>query len=283
MDRIVTNDEIKLLLGISGSTNDAYIDVMNDLQTELLADILGIAEFGLHTVTDERVKVYREDALYLSDFPVDTSETITVDDVYHDEVTGITFRLDPKSIRTLRIEDESGDPSTISLSEVFVSYTAGYILKDTLEVLDDSALATKTLKVKALGVETTYTFIASGSPTATQILLGATEALTAAAIATKISGTVSSATVTAPLGTSFELGTATSSELAITSATLPKAFKQAVSLMVGGALADREKIGGVSSYTLGSKTVSYRSESEAQLMKQIITPYIKHQTQIHIV
>ena len=283
MDRIVTNDEIKLLLGISGSTNDAYIDVMNDLQTELLADILGIAEFGVHTVTDERVKVYREDALYLSDFPVDTSETITVDDVYHDEVTGITFRLDPKSIRTLRIEDESGDPSTISLSEVFVSYTAGYLLKDTLEVLNDSALAGKTLKVKVLGVETTYTFIGSGSPETDEILIGATEALTASAIATKISGTVSSAVVTAPLGMSFELGTATSSELAITSATLPKAFKQAVALMVGGALADREKIGGVSSYTLGSKTVSYRSESEAQLMKQIIPPYIKHQSQIYIV
>lgn len=272
MTKIITTAEIKAILGISGTSEDALLEIWNESATDLLTNLLGVTSLTTHTITNERVQMADRGKLVLSEFPVQLSQTITVKDSLKNTISGLYFSQDPGNKRTVNIEDSSGYPIEIYADEALVSYTAGYTTQGTIVALSTTDLAEKTITATVAGVSTTYTFKASGA-TGNQINVGATVNDLATNIATKLGGTASTATVTLPLGTNVDLGTATTAQLTITDATIPAMLKMAVALIAGGGLAEKNKKGGIASYTIGGKSVSFRSDSEAQTVSAIVTKY----------
>lgn len=273
--QIATNTEIKALLGISGTSKDAMITMWNSAATELLCDVLKVQDIATHTVTKEHVAISDKNYLVVQDFPVDTGETITLHDWNWNAITGFTFQRDSGALRRLQVLDTNSKPTGLAYSELFASYTAGYTIQDTVVVLDDSTLENKTIIVDVAGTETTYTFVASGA-TATNIVIGADEAATASAIAAKFTGaSVSTATVTFPVGYKIRLGTATTTELTVTNATIPQALKMCVAMIVGGFMSSAtEKRGGVTSYSLGTKSVTFRDATDRDMFLMMIKTYL---------
>lgn len=261
MEKIISDAEVKLLLGISGTTNDALVNVANRTATEKLMSIFGIDSFVEQTITDERVHLSDPEILYLRKFPIDTSSISLKDAIIEQAITNVTFDQDPGALRAVRVKDASGLPTYLMEKEVLVTYTAGYSVKDTLQVVDYNALSDKTITVEVAGVETVWTFKISGA-TGNQILAVTSDEITAGNIATALGGTVVGDLVTLPLGTRITLGTATSAMLAITSATIPELLKHAVALIVGEIFSSKEQKGGVASYTLNNKTVNFKTRTK---------------------
>lgn len=275
MEKIISDAEIKLLLGISGTTNDALVNVANRTATEKLMSIFGIDSFVEQTITDERVHLSDPEILYLRKFPIDTSSISLKDAIIEQSITDVTFDQDPGALRAVRVKDASGLPTYLMEKEVLVTYTAGYSVKDTLQVLDYNALANKTITVEVAGVEAVWTFVTSGA-TGNQILAVTSDEITAANIATALGGTVVGDLVTLPLGTRVSLGTATSAMLTITPATIPELLKHAVALIVGEIFSSKEQKGGVASYTLNNKTVNFktRTKEEGDTLQLILDTWI---------
>lgn len=273
MTKIITNDEIKVILGISGTSSDALVEIWNNIATEILTSALETENLLSHAVVNERVKLYSGETLIVEDFPVDISVTPTVTYLDGDSITDKTFSLDTNGSRRINVLDSSGDPSSIYGDEVLVSYTAGYTAQETNTVLLYASLVGKTITAYVAGTATTYTFVASGATT-NQIVAATNNDTTAANIATALSGSSSGAVVTLPLGTRIVLGTATSAMLTITAATIPEMLKSAVALVVGGGMAEREKKGGVVAYTLGSKSVTFKNDNDKSVFEKIIDIYL---------
>ena len=262
--KIITDAEIKALLGISSSSKDALVNMYNQICTDTLCELLDVSDLVTHAVTDERnntVDPYGEIVL-ARDFPVDDSQTITIKDMSKITVTARTYDVDEGDRRTIRIYDSSGNlPSGIGFRDLYLSYTAGYTVQGTLTVDTFADLQTKTMIVNVAGTETTWTFVASGA-TGNQINAETSDTVTATNIATALSGSSALGVVTLPMGTKVTLGTALAANLAIVNATIPDQLKLCVALMVGGGIAQNQKQGGVSNYTLGSKSVAFRDKSD---------------------
>ena len=272
MDKIISNDEIKTILGISGTSQDALIEIWNTIATGMLLSTLNIENLTTHTITDEEVTLYNPEHIILEAFPVDTNEPITLKDGLKNEITGYTFELVSNvAKRTLRVLNDSGIPSSLGdpawrgyPNNIFVSYTAGYTVQDTLEVLSLTSLANTTITVTTLGVSTTYTFKSVGPYGDEDIPISIDTDSTATSIVSVIGGTASGSVVTLPLGSKVTLGTATAAQLTITNATMPEALKNAVAYMVGGGIAEKSKIGGRVEYTIGGKTVKFGGKTQAE-------------------
>lgn len=279
--RIVTNTEIKAILQL-GSSSDALIDIYNDVATGLLCEILGVQDIAAHTVTDERVCVLSNYELILNEFPVNLTPAPTIKDTLNNSISGYSFKKEGMNRRTLRSFDSGGTyPSPIAYSELLVTYNAGYTIQDTLKVLLQPAVDS-TVTVKIAGVSTTYTFKASGA-TGDQINIGATVNDTAANIATKFGATVVTDTVTLPLGSTVALGTAAATSLQITSATLPAMFKIMIALIAGGAMAEKDKASGISSYSIGGKSVTFRNDEEASAVQIAVKNYLPSFKKVKII
>ena len=269
--RIITNAEIKTIIK-SGSADDTLIDIYNDAATETLCELLGIDNMATHSVVDERVKLQSCHEMMLNDFPVDVSSITLRNTFDHSSVTGYTFKKDPGNRFTVRSYDTTGNvPYMLAYDELFVSYTAGYTVLDTVEVISNTGLAEKTITVTINGTATTYTFKSSGA-TGNQINVGATITETAANIQAKLGGSISTATVTLPLGSSIALGTSTSAMLTIVNCGIPKLFKVIVAYLAAGGMA--EKDGNISSYTIGGKTVSFRNDDEGKMVEKLLAKWI---------
>lgn len=280
MERIISNDEIKLLLGITGSAKDALIDLLNDIQTENLGAILNVADLVTHSITEERVKSFSCEYLALSEFPVDVSQTITIKDTWRDIDTifsGATFYLDPKERRSIRAKESDGTPIFFEKGwDYLVSYTAGYRNKVTIKILNNAGLEGETFTVKLAGTETTYTFKASPTAT-TDIQIGADANATAANIAAKFTGGSSSAdTATLPVGYLYSRTSLSASIITITESNVPEQLKMAVAYMVGGALSEKERRGGIKEYELMNKRVVFRDESEGKMVQNIINNWASY-------
>ena len=268
MNNIISNSEIKVILGISGSSQDALIELWNQTATSMLASIFGIKEFGVHAVTEEKIKVYDPQNLVVSDFPVDFTETITVKDSQKTAFTGFTFEAENSFTKTIRLLDLAGKPTNLCFNnryygplEVFVSYTAGYTTQETVESISYATLPDKTITVCVAGTATTWTFKATGASTS-EINAETSDEITATNIAAALGGSATGAVVTLPLGTRIELGTALVTELTITAATIPGDLKNLVALMVGGGIAEKTKQGGIAELKIDDKTVKFRSNSD---------------------
>ena len=281
-EKIATNAEIKALLGITSTSQDAQVEMWNNIATEQLCDLFGVDNLTYHLITNERVDVYDPEVLYLEVFPVDAS-TVSLKDTQEDAIlSGYSFYRDPHNLRTVRIKDPEGNPVTIGYSEVLATYSGGYIQKDTITVASITALVGKTLNVKVAVVTTEWTFVSGTPATDTEIEVGVDEDATAANIASELGGTSSGAVATLPLGSFSELGTATTSQLTIVNNTIPEPLKMAIALMAGSGLRQKDRVGGVSSYRIGSKQVNFASESDKNTFVSIMTAWLPYYKQVTI-
>lgn len=271
--RIITNTEIKALLGI-GSASDVLVELWNDAATEIVCSLLGMADIAKHQVTDERVELLSGYELILNDYPVDETTLVLKTTFDHTAITGFSFKKDPQKRRTVRVYDSGGTmPMPLPYECVFASYMGGYTAQDTLEVLSLTDLADKTINVKIAGVTTQWTLKASGA-TGNQINIGLTVAATATAIATALGGSAVGAVVTLPLGSTVTLGTATAVQLDVTNSDVPAALKNAVALIAGGGIAEKEKSGDIVSYTIGGKSVTFRNQQEASAAQTVLNNWL---------
>lgn len=272
--RIITNAEIRKILGL-GSGQDALVDLWNDAATEIVCDLLGVYEIATHVVTEERAKVIRGYKLSLRDFPVDLTVAPTLKTTFdRTSISGYTFRREPNEKFTIGSYAADGNiPQSFAYDDVFITYTAGYRVQDLITVLSNTDLAEKTITVTVNGTSTTYTFKASGATTY-QINVGVTVALTADNIAAKFGTSAVGAAVTLPLGSRMALGTATTSQLTIVNPDLPMALKNVVALVAGGGIAERSKSGAVASYSIGGKSVTFRTDSEGSAAEMAIKSFL---------
>lgn len=271
MDRLIPLAELRLRTGVTD--NDAGLEFEYRTALERLYRYLNVSSLLTHAVTDERVRV-SGDCIFPRDFPAVTSG-MTVKDLNSDAVTGYTFGRFANDNRKINILDSSGDPTTTGYNEWLLSYTAGYTATASLTVVDYAALVGKTLNVYADGTLAVWSFVASGA-TDRQIVAATSNNTTATAIASALGGTASGATVSLPDGTSVELGSADASDITITPSSLPDAFKACLAALVSAGLAEKQKAKGISSYTVGSKSVTYAAnttQSYADILSEHVSDY----------
>lgn len=278
---IITVDEIKLLTGISDS--DAKVSMFNVMMTNLLKSALGVSQFGVHSIALEKIRIDNCEYIRPREFPIDL-ETLEIMTTWTNTelLTNYTFRVDPHDFRKVWILDESGVPSALPYDEIFANYDAGYTLQSTITVEDYSTLATKTLVISVEGVETTYTFVASG-PSTNQIEASASNDNTATNIATALGGTAEAAVVTLPVGARIVSGSALTSELSYTNYTIPEELRLAVAYMVAGAISDKSQIQGVQSYKIGTKQVNLRDTTEKNFVSEVIKKYASSYKPINVI
>lgn len=270
----MTNAEIRKIAGLSASL-DAVVDLWNDAATEILCDLLYVYEIARHVVTEERAQVHSNYQIFLRDFPIDMDESIVIKTTFDRTViSGYTFRKEPNEKFTIHTYGADNNiPLALPYDEVFISYTAGYRVQDVVEVLSNTNLAEKTISVTLNGTTTTYTFKAAGA-TGNQINVGATLAETATNIAEKFGTSAVGAVVTMPLGYGLTLGTATIAQLDVTTRDLPGALKNILALIAAGGVAEKGKVGSVVSYTIGSKSVTFRNDAEATVVETALRTWI---------
>jgi len=267
MNKIVTNEEIALIAGVSGTT--AKMNFSQKIALELLQEALGVKSFEVHTVTLEKYRITDPNYLRLRDFPVDPA-TVRVYRYPNSEteVTGYTFTLDDRDPKKVWIS-QNGLRGVIIDCDIFVSYTAGYILQGNIEVAVNPS-ASDTLTVENAGAETVYTFVASGA-TGNQINIGLTAAATAINIKTALGGTVVDDVVTMPLGMSAEASNETS--LVIENPNIPNDLKAAIAYITAGTMNDTAESNSITSYSIGAKSVNFRTDKERNFIVSTIDKY----------
>jgi hypothetical protein len=278
MEKIINNTDIALYTGITATS--AKIDMFNESMTALLAGELGLNQFRVDSIVNEVVRPM-EDYIRLRSFPIDTSSLVIKDDVSLLEITGFDYEQDHYDKRKLWTSQLSRRV-TIPYHNILASYDAGYILQGMITV-DDLLLAIATLSITNAGVTTNYTFISAGTPTATQILIGASVNATATNIATKIGAIASDDEVTLPLGMTATLTQASETQsLTLVNANIPQDLKLAVAYLVAGSISDKATIEGISDYSLGGKSVTFRSGNEQNFIKEVIKKYASNYQKINV-
>lgn len=196
MDLYASTAEIKTYLGISGSSKDARIAVLNLAMTSVLNGLLSVKSLAAHTNTKELTKLYAEREtgdlfVILRHFPL--IEVVSLYDV--DDVAITDFTAEQRDEPDTRRVHFDGD--NISWREhVKITYTAGYVTT---------------------------------------------------AQAAEAGGTFEGEDVT-----------------------MPEDVKYMIALLVGGGLDMPSHKGRIASYSLGTKTVNFRSQNEADIFKTLI-------------
>lgn len=271
--KISSNAEVAAILGTPVT---AALDIANDTATQVLCDLLGVPTLDRHLVTNEWAEVI-EGTLYVNDFPLDIDEDIVFLDAVRSPIlsSGFAYELAPGAIRSVRMT-ENGHHALLGYDNVFVSYTAGFVLQSKLTAISIVAMNGRTFSVTVEGVTTTYTMktALTAPAVATEIAIGADVAECALNIATKLGGVLVGAEVTLPLGMNATLLTLASSQLTVLNSNIPSNLKTLVALLAGGIIAEQMKMGGVSSFKIDDKQVNFRDKSSAEQFQDLISLYL---------
>jgi hypothetical protein len=258
---IVCAERIALLTGVPVNEKTK---VLARTMTSILADMLGVKQFTKHTVELEEVRLTGDrSSIVLRSFP---AEDIEIFD-FHDPTKQLEaeFRADTYDFRRFHLVD-NGQKKYFRSDKVYATYQAGYepmqIIVENNPENDD----TMTVIKNCVSKEYTFKTNASGSP---NIQIGADENETATNIANKLGGTAEDNVVTLPEG--FSSGTSEAVE--IINFAIPDDLKLCVAYMVAGADSARLQGEGVLKYSLGGKSLDFRSETEASYMHDIVNKY----------
>jgi len=274
MGNLISIAEIQNLTGISG--NDSLLRVHRDIATELLESILNVESLESHTVTDEEIHFFDPYFIIFEQFPVDVTSISLKDSLKSSITTTYSFELPPNGKRRARILDSDNIPTIIGYDYVYATYTAGYTTQTTIEVLTQPNAGDK-LYVDVAGTRTEWEFV-SGTPGTNEIEIGATEADTAANIASELDGTSSSETATLPVGTKAELSTGlTTADFTITLPTFPDALKMCIALIAGAGVSRQSNLANdIKSLKIDDKTIQYvdGANGEGNSLESILSYYI---------
>lgn len=278
INRIITNVEIRKLLGIS-SGKEALIDMWNDIATEMVCNELGVQQLGLHIVTDDRIQVSRGSILYTNGFPANTATMVLKAAYDASAISGFTFKLDAGDIRTVRVYNADGNiQALLPYDNVLATYEAGFITQDAAKIVNNPTDGEK-FTVKIAGTTTIYTFKTS-AVASTDVEIGANQTVTAANLATKLSGTSVGDTVTLPLGSQIALISVDFADMVIVNANVPLSLKSAIAFIVAGGISEKSK--GISSYSIGGKSVTFRDNVEGDAVKSVLSAWLPQYKKINI-
>jgi len=265
-----SKDEIKNILGITGTSKDILIRQFARAMKSVLDGILGVSGLELRTVTDELQKNYlNEGYFYVHEFnPTAITGFKDMDGtaILAEEITNGHFSVIPGSRKILA-------KYGVNYEQFKVTYTAGYICHSTITVTDYTALEDKTITIGETVITESDVAGALKFNAATSNAATAT-AIAASLTAAGINATAVGAVVT--LGVSDDMSTDSTLAVTLTESNIPAGIKLALAYMVGGAMAQRQGLGGISSYTLGAKTVSFRSTTEKEEFIRIVDQFMSN-------
>jgi len=285
MNLYVTTDEIKTYLGISGSSSDAVLAMINKFATDDLNGILSVTDLALHKVSGE-VHNGGTDRLELRDLHVQA-----IGDLYEDEDT-LYEQDDAYDIDNYVLHLDDG--LTGGEREVTIDYVSGWNASGyaTITVTDYANLAAAATVI--LGATpsagggtvtrgTDWTAGADNDEEATN-LAAAIDALTNVR-AFALQNVVYVVDDYQAQATGRTLATSDSVRLAKSASTLagvdfPEGIRGAVLLLIAGRFAKR-KNARVQSYSIGSKSVTFASDADAADFKTAISHYKR--AKLHIV
>ena len=125
----VTVEEIKILLGISGTGLDTALAMYVQAACNTVCSLIRAHEIIRFSVTDEEVEVVNPDYLTVAHLPIDWTQTLTVKDASGQEVTDTLFKK-VGELRTIRVKGSDGLPSSFGGKTYFVTYSAGFVDTD---------------------------------------------------------------------------------------------------------------------------------------------------------
>lgn len=287
MNLYVTTAEIKSFMGISGSSQDTKLDMLNKAATSLLNGYLRVSDLALHKVTEE-VHDACSNKFRLNDMHVVSVGTIMDDDTEYTQDESYDIEQRPSGIDyVLNLED----PIVEGYRRGKFTYAAGW---------NASGMAKITVTVSGLDAGATITLgaIATDGFTLTRgssWTAQATDALEAAAIATAIdaqAGTRAFALgnvvyvieATNPQVITRTIASSDATRLALSDSILrsvdfPEAIRFALLTNISS-MHQLSKNPRLKSYTVGQKTVTFASKADADSYEQYLKPYVRAKVSI---
>lgn len=278
----VTTAEIKSYLGITSSTHDTVLAMLNKMAADELNGILSVSDLAFHKVTDE-VHDGGEDRYELNDLNVRL-----IGDIYEDSTLYSQTEAYDIDNYVLHLEDALNG----SEREVTIDYVAGWNAAGwtTLTITNNATIAdnmTITIAPGGSGAvvlteDTEWTTGADATTTAADIaeainnhasLGGAASGVRAFSIGAVIyvvdkEPQRKTSTIALSDATGFTLASNTLNGVV----DFPESLRYANLLLIAGRFAKR-KNAGVKSYTIGAKSVAFGSESDANEFKGAIAQY----------
>jgi len=283
----VTTTELKTFLGISGSTHDTVLAMLNKFAAETLNGILSVTDLSAHIIAAE-VHNGGADRYELRDLNIIAIGTIMEDTTEYTQTDAYDF-----DNYLLYLEDAL----TSGEREVTIEYAAGWFAagNGTL-VVDDYSLITGSMTITiapggsgsvVLTEGTNWDAETDNDTTASNIAAAinanATLAGASGVRAFAIGATVYLVDKEAQRETSTVVLSAstglTLSGSPLTTPNFPESLRYANMLLVAGMFA-RRKNASVKSYTSGSKSVSFASKEDKEDFVQAVAPYMR--AKIHV-
>lgn len=293
MNLYTSDANIKTLLGISGSAQDAKVKLYHRAMTRRINQLLNVTDLSLHLVTGERV-----DALAPSSFRDDVGQFIDVNDINVVDVLEVFdivqdkqyLQDDPFDVDNYRIRLEGSVSAGVRTASV--DYVAGWdaYARATIVVSDVANLAIHaTVTVGHITPESSDAVLTRGTAWTGQ----STDEDEATAIAAAITAcglgvrafaggaTVYVIETTAPgeLSAYRTLATSDSVRLAKSAATVasvdfPDDIVLAIVNLVAAQIAKGRSMG-VKTYRIGQKTVEFAADGDAEAFQSLIAPYMR--------
>jgi hypothetical protein len=277
MKTYVTIEELKTYMGLSGSSHDARLEMINKQATDIVNGILNASDLTLHKVTDEIHDGVGNTLIRLSE-----PHTIAIGSIFE--------RVNSEDIEYTQTEPYDISDSDLRITgyltagprKVKITYAAGWNLggSATAEIVDYSLLSAKTFTI-TLGK--TISVLTEGSEwNAGASNESAATSLSAAINAVKgvnsfVLGTTVYIIDETPNRATTTIDTNAGAAITLSSSTLdnvnfPEAIKGAIMIYVSD-MFTRAKNSRVKSYTIGSKQVTFASDSEAKLFTSMLDQY----------
>lgn len=266
MIKYTTVTEVKEILGISGSSEDSVLGRYIEAAQRQLNNFLSIRGMDRRTINDEPIESYpRQNFLYIQQVPF--SRFVRIEDF--DQVTQetpdtITIRhLDGEFSRKLYFDASLNGFNGWKLP-LTITYIAGYAPFDQLDILDYTDLAGKTVTIdtgsgaQVLTEGVDFDAETSNEVTAQNIY---TAIVANAGIDDSKFDFDGSLVRVVDEGVGDFSTNANVTAASIFTADMPEDIKLVVAYLVGGMRKMKQRLGGVQSFTLGSKTVSFINAS----------------------
>ena len=278
MKTYVTLEELKAYMGVSGSTKDTLIKMLNEQATDIVNGILNATDLSLHKVTDE---IHDGIGQY----------KIDLNDPHAIAIGSIVERISESDQEYTQTEEYDINNSQLGITgyltagkrKVKITYAAGWNLggSATVEILDYTGLTGKTFTVtvgKTIDILTEGVGWNKGSSNEAAAISLSSALNGLKSIHSFVLGTTVYIVDETPNRATTTIATnAATTKMTLSSGTLgnvdfPPAIKGAIMAYVSDVFS-RAKNTRVRSYTIGSKQVTFASDSEAQGFKSALNQY----------
>jgi len=282
MNLYVTTEELKLFMGITGSGSDSLLAMFNKMATIVVNGALGVNDLSLHKVTDE---VHDAIGRYLSIYDV---PVVAIGKIMNGDNEYIQDEPYDILLNRLKLENWlSAGPRKAKVTYAAGYHSYGYAKITITDLANLAAGATITLGA----ISTDGYTLTRGTDWSPAALIEDEATAIAAAIQAKagtnafaLGGDVYVIEGTNPQVVGRTITTSDSVRLALSGSSLqlssnqkenmPEDIRLAIMIYVSNLMNSR-KNPKLKSYTIGSKTVSFASDSEFNQFNDLLKPFRK--------